>query len=70
MTLFAGAAIEAGNVWNRVDGTSASGLLLGGRLFFGGSTPFGPVTLSLGYVDSGDLALFLGLGRPVVSRWR
>jgi NTE family protein len=70
MTLFAGAAIEAGNVWNRVDGTSASGPLIGGRLFFGGNTPFGPLTLSLGYVDSGDLALFLGLGRPVVSRWR
>jgi len=70
MTLFAGAALEAGNVWNRVDGTSASGLRLGGRLFFGGNTPFGPLTLSLGYVDSGDLALFLGLGRPVVSRWR
>jgi NTE family protein len=71
MTLFAGGALEAGNVWEGIDtSNSTTGLHFGGRLFLGGNTPFGPVSLSLGYVDSGDFALFLGLGRPVMSRWR
>jgi NTE family protein len=70
MTLYAGGALEAGNVWESIDPSSPDGLRLGGRLFLGGNTPFGPVSLSLGYVDSGDFALFLGLGRPVMSRWR
>jgi NTE family protein len=71
MTLFAGGALEAGNVWDGFDDSnSTTGVHLGGRVFLGGNTPFGPVSLSLGYVDSGEFALFLGLGRPVMSRWR
>jgi len=70
MTLYGGGAIEAGNTWNRLDGTTGTGLKFGSRLFIGGNTPFGPVSLSVGYVDSGDFALFLNLGRPVRSRWR
>ncbi len=71
MTLFAGGALEAGNVWEGLDSSNpTAGLHFGGRLFLGGNTPFGPVSISLGYVDSGDFALFLGLGRPVMSRWR
>ncbi len=70
MTLYAGGALEAGNVWESIDDSAPDGLRLGARLFVGGKTPFGPVSLSLGYVDSGDFALFLGLGRPVLGRWR
>jgi NTE family protein len=71
MTLFAGGALEAGNVWDGFDPSNrTTGVHLGGRVFLGGNTPFGPVSLSLGYVDSGEFALFLGLGRPVMSRWR
>jgi NTE family protein len=70
MTLYAGGAIEAGNTWEGFDDTSGDGLRLGGRVFLGGNTPFGPVSVSLGYVDSGDFALFLGIGRPVMTRWR
>ena len=70
MTLYAGGALEAGNVWKQLDGTTGEGLLLGGRLFIGGQTPFGPVALSLGYVETGDFGLFLNLGRPVRTSWR
>jgi len=70
MTLYGGGAIEAGNVWKRLDGTSPEGVLLGGRLFLGGQTPFGPVSLSLGYVETGDVAFYLSLGRPVRTPWR
>jgi NTE family protein len=70
MDLFGGVALEAGNVWDRIDGASASGLLLGGQLFLGGNTPLGPVSVAAGYVEGGDFAFFLSLGRPVRARWR
>jgi NTE family protein len=70
MTLYGGGALEAGNVWKQLDGTTGAGLLLGGRLFIGGQTPFGPVSLSLGYLETGDYAVFLNLGRPVRTPWR
>jgi NTE family protein len=70
MTLYGGGALEAGNTWKRFDGTTGRGLLLGGRLFIGGQTPFGPVSLSVGYLETGDYAMFLNLGRPVRTPWR
>jgi hypothetical protein len=73
MTLFAGAALEAGSIW--YEGDEAAGdrygdVLLGSQLFLGGNTPFGPVTLSLGLGESGDYALYVGIGRPTRGRWR
>ena len=70
MTLFAGAALEAGTI--RYDGSEGrfGDLLLGSQLFLGGNTPFGPVTLSLGLGESGDYALYVGIGRPTRGRWR
>ena len=73
MTLFAGVAVEAGSIW--YDGDEAAGdrygdVLLGSQLFLGGNTPFGPVTLSLGLGESGDYALYVGIGRPTRGRWR
>ena len=73
MTLFAGAAVEAGSIW--YEGDEAAGdrygdVLLGSQLFLGGNTPFGPVTLSLGLGESGDYALYVGIGRPTRGRWR
>jgi NTE family protein len=73
MTLFAGAALEAGSIWyegdEAVEGRYGS-LLLGSQLFLGGNTPFGPVTLSLGLGEGGDYALYVGIGRPTRGRWR
>ena len=70
MDLYAGAALEAGNVWDRLDGSPPGGLKLGPQLFLGGNTPFGPVQLTGGYVSGGDFAVFLAIGRPVRDRWR
>jgi NTE family protein len=73
LTLFAGAALEAGSVWydggDAVEGRYGS-LLLGSQLFLGGNTPVGPVTLSLGLGEGGDYALYVGIGRPTRGRWR
>ena len=70
MTLFAGAAFEAGAMWTRVLGEDPDDTRLGGQLFLGGNTPFGPVTGSFGFGESGDYAVFIGIGRPVRGRWR
>jgi NTE family protein len=70
MDLFAGAAVETGNTWRRPDGSSDSGLRFGGQIFVGGNTPFGPVQLTGGYVDGGDYAVFLSIGRPTRALWR
>jgi NTE family protein len=70
MTLFAGAAFEAGAMWTRALGEDLDDTRLGGQLFLGGNTPFGPVTASFGFGESGDYAAFIGIGRPVRGRWR
>lgn len=70
MDLFAGVALEAANARGGPDGRDASGLALGAQLFVGGKTPFGPVQLTGGYVEGGDYAVFLSLGRPARGRWR
>jgi NTE family protein len=70
MDLFAGAAIEGARVWNLLDGSADTDILLGAQLFVGGNTPFGPVQLTAGYGEGGDFGFYLGLGRPVRERWR
>lgn len=70
MTLFGGAALEAGKMWSSAIEDTPTDVTLGGQLFLGGNTPFGPLSLSLGMAEGGDYAVFLGLGRPVRSRWR
>lgn len=70
MTLFAGAAIEAGAIWSNYFEEGPGDVLLGGQAFLGGNTPFGPVTLSLGAGEGGEYALYIGIGRPVRGRWR
>lgn len=70
MTLFAGAAFEAGAMWTRAAGGDPDEAHIGGQLFLGGNTPFGPVTGSFGFGESGNYAVFIGIGRPVRGRWR
>ena len=65
-----GAAFEAGAMWTRALGEDLDETRLGGQLFLGGNTPFGPVTASFGVGESGDYAAFIGIGRPVRGRWR
>jgi len=70
MTLFAGAAVEAGSIWFSESQEPFEDVHLGGQLFLGGNTPFGPVTFSLGAGEGGDYALYIGIGRPTRGRWR
>jgi NTE family protein len=59
---FIGASLEAGNVWERLDGTSPNGAILSGALFLGIASKFGPVYLAYGHSDHGVSALYLYLG--------
>lgn len=66
--LYAGVSIEAGNMYERIDGTSASGLILGSSIFLGGRTPLGPLILTLGIAEGGHKAAFVQVGRPLKER--
>jgi NTE family protein len=68
--LYAGAALEGAQAWNRLDSQPDTGFDLGLQLFVGGRTPFGPVQFTAGYGPGGNYALFLNLGKPVRGRWR
>jgi len=66
--LYAGLSLEAGNMFNRIDGISAQGPIFGSSLFFGGRTPLGPLLIVFGISEGGHRAVFLQLGRPLKSR--
>jgi NTE family protein len=66
--LYAGLSVEAGNMYGRVDGAPASGLILGSSVFLGGRTPFGPLVLTFGVAEGGHEAVYLQLGRPLKER--
>lgn len=66
--LYVGASLEAGNMFDRIDGSDASGAILGSSLFFGGRTPLGPLLLTFGYAEGGHTAAYLQLGRPLEER--
>jgi NTE family protein len=67
-SLYAGLSIEAGNMFDRVDGARAHGPILGSSVFFGGRTPLGPLLIMLGYAEGGHHAAYLQLGRPLEQR--
>jgi len=66
--LYAGVSLEAGNMFERIDGADAEGAILGSSLFFGGRTPLGPLTLVFGISEGGRKAAYLQLGRPLKER--
>ncbi len=63
---YAGLSLEAGNVWQRSNDISFSGLRKAGSLFVGADTPLGPVYLAYGRIDGGEGTLYLFLGNPFV----
>jgi NTE family protein len=67
-SLYAGVSLEAGNMYDRVDGAAAGGAIFGSSVFFGGRTPLGPLLITLGYAEGGHRAAFLQLGRPLKER--
>ena len=66
--LYAGVSLEAGNMYDRIDNTSASGAILGSSLFFGGRTPLGPLLVTFGLAEGGHRAAYIQLGRPLEER--
>ena len=60
--VYAGATLEAGNVFQRLDGTQARGALIGGSLFLGVNSKLGPVYLGYGHSEGNHQALYLYLG--------
>ncbi len=60
--LYAGLTLEAGNVWNQHSDIKVDNLRLGGSLFLGADTAFGPLYLGAGYTSGGNTSAFLFLG--------
>ncbi len=60
--VYAGATLEAGNVFHRLDGVPARGALVGGSLFLGVNSKLGPMYLGYGHSEGGRSALYLYLG--------
>ena len=63
--IYSGASLEVGNVYKRLDGTPARGVLVGGALFLAVDSKIGPVYLAYGLSEGGRSAVYLYLGSSV-----
>lgn len=64
LSTYAGAAIQAGNVWEDKDDISSNNVIGSGTLFVGTDTPVGPVYVGFGLAEGGNNAGYLFLGQP------
>lgn len=62
--LYAGAAVQAGNVWATTDEIGGDDLILSGTLFLGVSTRFIPVYVGYGLAEGGHGSSYLFIGIP------
>lgn len=62
--LFWGFSLETGNVYQRLDGASSTGLKAAGSVFVAADTAIGPAYLAVGRSVAGLSAVYLFLGRP------
>jgi len=70
LSIYAGATLEAGNVWYVADDIDFGSLRYSGSLFLGAESPLGPAYLAAGYSDEGDFSIYFYLGNPFrVSRF-
>jgi NTE family protein len=60
--IYAGASLEAGNVYQRLDGTPTRGALISSALFLGIDSKLGPVYVGYGMSEGGRTSLYLYLG--------
>jgi len=61
--LYAGLSLEAGNVWERLDGTPTDGLLTSAALFIAADSAFGPMYFAWGHAFEDDIdTLYFYLG--------
>jgi NTE family protein len=63
--IYAGASLEAGNVWKRADGRSANGLITAGSLFVGVDSKLGPIYLGYGRSGNNHSTVYLYIGSAV-----
>jgi len=61
---YAGASLEAGNVWNFRDDIALDDLRYSASIYIGADTPVGPVYFAVGHSDSGDNAVYFYVGDP------
>jgi len=59
---YLGVSLEAGNTWATRDDVDLGDLEMGGSLFLGAESPFGPVYLAGGFGEGGVRAFYLLLG--------
>ncbi len=64
--VYAGASLEAGNVWEDAGAVAAADLRYTGSIFIGADTLLGPIYLGLGVTEHGDLSTNISLGMSVV----
>ncbi len=62
--VYAGATLEAGNVWNNGSDMRFDDLRYSGSLFLGVDSPVGPVYFAVGHSDNGDNAVYFYVGDP------
>ena len=63
---YAGASLEAGNVWADTGDIFGGDHIVGGSLFIGADTPIGPLYFAYGHNDTGKGSVYLYLG-PLFS---
>jgi len=63
--IYAGASLETGNVFQRLDGSTARGTLTGGSLYLGIDSKLGPIYVAYGQSQGGHTALYLYIGSSV-----
>jgi NTE family protein len=66
--LYAGAAVQAGNVWDTVDDFAFGELIYSGTLYFGVDTWLSPVYLGYGLAEDGARSAYMFMGRPFGRR--
>ena len=60
--VYAGATIEAGNVYAESDSIGLDTFRHGGSIYLGAKTPIGPIFVGYGFADGGDNLFFLLIG--------
>jgi NTE family protein len=63
--IYAGASLEVGNVWKRLDGTSAHGVMTSGSLYLGVDSKLAPIYLGWGRSEGGRSTVYLYIGSAV-----
>lgn len=64
MPIYAGAVVQAGNVWQEEDDIKFNDLLGSGSIYLGVDSPVGPFYLGYGQTEGGNGAAYLFFGQP------